>query len=78
MKGNNTAGKYVYWNAGNVMGIYYTNNEYISPWRMLYDYGYSRATATSHLQDTLDEPKPYTSSHDGISCQPYEKTFNDT
>jgi hypothetical protein len=29
-KGNNTAGKYLYLNARNMMGAYYTNNSYIS------------------------------------------------
>jgi hypothetical protein len=67
IKGNNTARKYVYLNARNIMAAYYTNNDYISLQRMPYGYGYYRATMTSQLLDTLDDPKPLTSSSDGIS-----------
>jgi hypothetical protein len=77
-KGNNTAGKYLYLNARKVMAIYYTNNDYISPWMMPYDYRYSRATMSSQPLDTMDEPKPSTSSNGGISGQPCEKILNHT
>jgi hypothetical protein len=76
MKGNNTARKYLYLNAGNVIAVYYTNNNYISPQRMPYDYGYCRATMTSQPLDTLDELKHLTSSNNGISGQPCAKTLN--
>jgi hypothetical protein len=77
MKGNNTAGKYLYLSTRNAMVAYYTNNDYISLWRVPYDYEYSRATMTSQPLDTLDEPKPLTLSNDGISGQPCEKILND-
>jgi hypothetical protein len=75
--GNNTAGKYLYPHARNVIAAYYTNNDYISLQRIPYNYGYSRATMTSQPLDTLGEPKPLTSSNAGISGQPCEKTVND-
>jgi hypothetical protein len=77
-KGNNTAGKYRYPNARNVMAIYYTNSNYISPQKMPYDYEYCRATTTCQPLDTPDEPKPWTSSNEVISGQPYEEMWNDT
>jgi hypothetical protein len=75
-KENNTARKYLYPNARNTMATYYTNNNYTSPQRTPYHYGYSRATMTSQLLDTLDKPKPSTSSNNGISGQPSKKTLN--
>jgi hypothetical protein len=77
-QGNNTAGKYLYLNARNVIATYYTNNDYKSLQRTAYDYRYSRATMTPQPLDTLDESKPSTSSNNGISGQPCEKTLNDT
>jgi hypothetical protein len=76
MKGNNTAGKYLYPSTRNGMAAYYTNNDYISLQKMPYDYEYSRATMTSQPLDTLDDPKPLTLSNNGISGQPYEKMLN--
>jgi hypothetical protein len=77
IKGNNTARKYLYLHARNVIAAYYTNSDYISPLRMPYDYGYSRATMTSQPLDSLDEPKHSTLSNDGISGQSCEETLND-
>jgi hypothetical protein len=59
-KGNNTAGKYLYPNARNVMATYYTNKDYTSLLRTPYNYRYSRATIISQILDTVDEPKPST------------------
>jgi hypothetical protein len=74
MKGNNTTRKSLYPNARNAIATYYTNSDYISLQKMPYDYGYCRATTTSQWLDTLDEPKPLTSSNDIISGQPCEET----
>jgi hypothetical protein len=77
-KENNTTGKYLYPNASNALAAYDANSDYTSLQRIPYDYGYSRATMPSWPLDPLDEPKPSTSSNNGISGQPCENTLNNT
>jgi hypothetical protein len=77
-KGYNTAGKYRYPNVRHAMAAYYTNKDYEFPYKIPYDYGYSRATTTCQPLGILDQPKPSTLSNSGMSSQLCKMILNDT
>jgi hypothetical protein len=60
------------------MATFYTNKNYESPYKIPYDYGYSRATTTSQPLGILGKPKPSTSSNSGRGSQLCKMILNDT